>query len=104
MAEGNKHLGYKAALNEIELESPGSKHDFYFGFLARASARFVPEAEAEQETLHPCPTCGAPTTGDECVAFGSDFADTVTSFQIPLTFAWGRQDYGAGGFATPRTG
>src|SRR5574341_1925295 len=30
LAEGNKHLGYKAALNAIELESPGSKHDFYF--------------------------------------------------------------------------
>jgi uncharacterized protein (TIGR00269 family) len=66
MAAGNRHLGYKEALNAVEASSPGSKHDFYFGFLARASARFVPEAEAEQESLHPCPTCGAPTTGDEC--------------------------------------
>jgi tRNA(Ile)-lysidine synthase TilS/MesJ len=37
MAVGNKHLGYKEALNEIEARRPGSKHDFYFGFLARAS-------------------------------------------------------------------
>ena len=41
MAAGNKHLGYKEALNAIEATSPGSKHDFYFGFLARASDRFT---------------------------------------------------------------
>ena len=39
MAAGNKHLGYKEALNQIEVQSPGSKHDFYFGFLRRASSR-----------------------------------------------------------------
>ena len=43
MAAGNKHLGYKEALNAIEATSPGSKHDFYFGFLARASERFTPD-------------------------------------------------------------
>ena len=41
MAAGNKHLGYKEALNAIEATSPGTKHDFYFGFLARASDRFT---------------------------------------------------------------
>ncbi len=71
MAEGNRHLGYKEALNAIEATSPGSKHDFYFGFLARASAHFRPEAEAEQETLRACPQCGAPTTSDGVCAFCS---------------------------------
>ena len=66
MAVGNKHLGYKEALNSIEATSPGSKHDFYFGFLARASARFVPDAEAEQAGLEACTRCGAPTTGEIC--------------------------------------
>jgi tRNA-5-methyluridine54 2-sulfurtransferase len=66
MAAGNKHLGYKDALNAIEVQSPGSKHDFYFGFLKRASARFVPDAAAEQGELVPCQRCGAPTTGDVC--------------------------------------
>lgn len=66
MAEGNKHLGYKDALNSIEVQSPGSKHDFYFGFLARASARFTPDAEAEQEQLLACISCGAPTTTETC--------------------------------------
>jgi uncharacterized protein (TIGR00269 family) len=66
MAAGNKHLGYKEALNAIEAESPGSKHDFYFGFLKRASERFLPEAEAEQGELAPCTQCGAPTSGEVC--------------------------------------
>ncbi len=66
MAVGNKHLGYKDALNAIEVTSPGSKHDFYFGFLSRASARFRAEAEHDQDELHPCPSCGAPTTAERC--------------------------------------
>lgn len=66
MAAGNKHLGYKEALNAIETQSPGSKHDFYFGFLKRASERFLPEAEAEQDDLLSCVKCGAPTTGEVC--------------------------------------
>ena len=66
MAGGNKHLGYKEALNTIEASSPGTKHDFYFGFLARASERFTPDAEAEQEQLTSCASCGAPTTSEVC--------------------------------------
>ena len=37
MAVGNKHLGYKDALNAIEERSPGTKATFYVGFLERAS-------------------------------------------------------------------
>jgi tRNA-5-methyluridine54 2-sulfurtransferase len=66
MAAGNRHLGYKEALNAIEATSPGTKHDFYFGFLARASDRFTPEAEEVQEQLRACERCGAPTTGEVC--------------------------------------
>jgi uncharacterized protein (TIGR00269 family) len=66
MAAGNRHLGYKAALNEIEAGSPGAKHDFYFGFLKRASDRFQAEAEEDREGLAPCARCGSPTTGDVC--------------------------------------
>ncbi|MEI7592565.1 MAG: ATP-binding protein [Actinomycetes bacterium] len=66
MAAGNKHLGYKAALNAIEETSPGTKHDFYFGFLSRASAYFRPVAEGEQADLLPCTSCGAPTTAEVC--------------------------------------
>jgi uncharacterized protein (TIGR00269 family) len=66
MADGNRHIGYKEALNAIEARSPGSKHDFYFGFLARASSRFIAQAEAEQEELSACERCGAPTSADVC--------------------------------------
>ena len=45
MAVGNKHLGYKDALNRVEEQSPGSKASFYFSFLDRVSAHFRPEAE-----------------------------------------------------------
>lgn len=66
MAIGNKHLGYKEALNAIEDQSPGSKQAFYFGFLEKASSHFRPEAVAEQAALHGCPTCGSPTTSEVC--------------------------------------
>jgi uncharacterized protein (TIGR00269 family) len=66
MAAGNRHLGYKEALNAIEEQSPGSKHAFYFGFLEKVSPLFRPEAQAEQEQLQPCAQCGTPTTGDVC--------------------------------------
>lgn len=65
-AAGNKHLGYKEALNSIEEQSPGTKNAFYFGFLARASGRFTQESAASREDLDECPTCGSPTTGEVC--------------------------------------
>ncbi len=66
MAEGNKHLGYKELLNSIEDDSPGTKHAFYFGFLARASALFTGDTAAEQGALGTCERCGAPSAGDIC--------------------------------------
>jgi uncharacterized protein (TIGR00269 family) len=66
MAAGNRHLGYKEALNQVEARSPGSKADFYFGFLRNAQERFMAEARAEQDNLTPCATCGAPTPGEVC--------------------------------------
>ena len=66
MAAGNRHLGYKEALNVIEEQSPGSKHAFYFGFLEKASPLFTPEAASEQERLQQCARCGTPTTGEVC--------------------------------------
>ncbi len=66
MSAGNRHLVYKEALNDIEKASPGAKHAFYFGFLARASERFAAEAEAERVDLAACRSCGAPTTTEVC--------------------------------------
>jgi tRNA-5-methyluridine54 2-sulfurtransferase len=66
MAAGNRHLGYKEALNAVEATSPGTKHDFYFGFLSRAADRFTGEAAAEREHLGACERCGAPTPNEVC--------------------------------------
>ena len=66
MAEGNRHLRYKEALNMIEAASPGTKHDFYFGFLARAADRFQPEAAEAKLALGACTRCGAPTPDELC--------------------------------------
>ena len=60
-AVGNKHLGYKEALNAIEEQSPGSKNAFYFGFLARAADKFAGASEKSREDLRECPSCGSPT-------------------------------------------
>jgi uncharacterized protein (TIGR00269 family) len=66
MAAGNRHLRYKDALNAIEAGSPGTKHAFYFEFLAKAAGHFQPEAATAQDGLVACTRCGAPTTGEVC--------------------------------------
>jgi uncharacterized protein (TIGR00269 family) len=66
MSAGNRHLGYKAALNDVEETSPGSKAAFYFGFLERIAPLVVSSAEAERQGLHPCPECGSPTVSAIC--------------------------------------
>jgi tRNA-5-methyluridine54 2-sulfurtransferase len=66
MAAGNKHLGYKDALNTIEEQSPGTKAAFYLTVIDRVAATFDAAAADERGALRPCPGCGSPTTGDLC--------------------------------------
>lgn len=66
MAEGNRHLGYKETLNQLEERSPGSKAAFLLGFFERGHDRFSGDSDAEQIELTPCTACGSPTTGDVC--------------------------------------
>ncbi len=66
MAAGNRHLGYKEALNAIEETSPGAKNAFLFGFFDRAYDRFSGDAAEEKAELGACRECGAPTPGDLC--------------------------------------
>lgn len=66
MSSGNRHLGYKEALNSIEETSPGSKAAFYFGFLERIAPLVQATAMEEREGMHPCPGCGSPTVSDIC--------------------------------------
>jgi uncharacterized protein (TIGR00269 family) len=66
MAAGNRHLGYKEALNALEERSPGTKADFYFGFLRRASGRFRAGADQDRAGLGSCASCGAPSMSEVC--------------------------------------
>ncbi|HUI48946.1 MAG TPA: ATP-binding protein [Acidimicrobiia bacterium] len=66
MAAGNRHLGYKSALNDIEERSPGTKAAFVFGFLERARPQFVGGAETARGGLRACSVCGSPTPADTC--------------------------------------
>jgi len=66
MAAGNKHLGYKATLNALEAESPGSKAAFYLNFVERMAPLLSGHLRDEREALGQCSECGAPTSGDVC--------------------------------------
>lgn len=69
MAKGSKMLLYKDALNRLETESPGTKQAFYWGFLEK-QAKIRPMTSSmtaiDQAHLHPCRSCGQPTTADTC--------------------------------------
>ena len=67
MADGNRHIGFKNLLNQLETQSPGTKAAFISGFWSRGHAAFADEADDERAALLPCVECGAPTTtGDRC--------------------------------------
>lgn len=66
MAAGNRHLGYKAALNGLDGTSPGTKAAFYLGFLERLAPLLTGMRTAAGTTLDACARCGAPTTSDVC--------------------------------------
>lgn len=82
MAVGNKHLAFKEALNLLEDRSPGSKAEFYFGYLKRVADRFVDSEDRNR--LGTCSTCGAPTDADTC-AFCRLVARSTGRAQ-PVTF------------------
>ncbi|MGH7231726.1 MAG: ATP-binding protein [Nitrospiraceae bacterium] len=69
MAKGSKMLLYKEVLNKLETESPGTKQSFYWGFLEQQATGRAPGqsmTEKDQASLHPCATCGQPTTAEVC--------------------------------------
>ncbi|OQW37633.1 MAG: ATP pyrophosphatase [Nitrospira sp. SG-bin1] len=69
MAQGARTLLYKEVLNRLETESPGTKQYFYWGFLEKQRKKVsatTSMTEKDQATLHPCRSCGQPTTADTC--------------------------------------
>ena len=63
LVAGNTQLRYKATLDAIERESPGTKASFYHGFLERGREHFT---EDDPPELTACATCGMPTTAEVC--------------------------------------
>jgi tRNA-5-methyluridine54 2-sulfurtransferase len=62
-AKGATSIAHKEMLNRLEDASPGSKHNFLFGFLEKARPAFE---RVEQVELHECTACGQVTTGAVC--------------------------------------
>ena len=63
LVAGNTQLRYKEAMNRLESTSPGTKAQFFLGYLERAAPLF---AEQDAVELAACERCGQPTTGRFC--------------------------------------
>jgi uncharacterized protein (TIGR00269 family) len=68
-AKGSTTNFYKELLNQLELNSPGAKQQFYLQFLQARDGGKVSFAEANRVELHPCLRCGQPTTAGTLCAF-----------------------------------
>jgi tRNA-5-methyluridine54 2-sulfurtransferase len=64
MAAGNRHLGFKEALNALEARSPGTKAAFYLEFLDKAAHLF--RSDEDRDALGTCSRCGAPASSEVC--------------------------------------
>jgi uncharacterized protein (TIGR00269 family) len=68
-AVGATTIVYKELLNKLEARSPGAKHGFYLEFLrAKRKGQLLLPSEDDM-VLHPCDTCGQPTTAPGRCAF-----------------------------------
>jgi uncharacterized protein (TIGR00269 family) len=63
LVAGNTQLRYKEAFAAIERTSPGTKAQFYLGYLDRGMPLFASEDRA---VLRACERCGQPTTARFC--------------------------------------
>ncbi|HJR19826.1 MAG TPA: TIGR00269 family protein [Actinomycetota bacterium] len=63
LVAGNTALRYKDALNLLEQRSPGTKQQFFFGYLDKIAPMFESHDQVE---LRSCSECGQPTTGEVC--------------------------------------
>lgn len=68
-AKGSTTNYYKELLNQAELNSPGTKQQFYLEFLQARDTGRVTFGEAARAELHPCVRCGQPTTAGDLCAF-----------------------------------
>ncbi len=67
-AVGATSIYHKELLNQMEADRPGAKLSFYLSFLrAKQGGLFSTESTEERASLHPCSSCGQPTSApDQC--------------------------------------
>src|SRR5207249_5662050 len=63
LVAGNTQLRYKEAMNAIEATSPGTKAQFFLGYLDRGAPLFRADVPV---SLSACERCAQPTTGRFC--------------------------------------
>ena len=63
LVAGNTQLRHKEAMNQLERSSPGTKAQFFLGYLDRAANLFDGQ---DAPSLSACERCGQPTTGRFC--------------------------------------
>lgn len=68
-AKGSTTNLYKELLNQLELNSPGAKQQYYLSFLQARDEGRVAFAQGDPAELHPCLRCGQPTTAGNLCAF-----------------------------------
>ena len=64
LVAGNTQLRYKEAMNAIESRSPGTKAQFFLGYLDRGMP--ILRTANDHVDLVACANCGQPTTGTFC--------------------------------------
>ncbi len=68
-AQGASSIYAKGILNQIESQSPGSKHQFYLGFLRARESGLIASDGAADVPSDTCAQCGQPTTAGGLCAF-----------------------------------
>ncbi|MGL1861722.1 MAG: adenine nucleotide alpha hydrolase family protein [Pseudodesulfovibrio sp.] len=63
---GASFTNHKELWGELEFRSPGQKFQFYNGFMQRGKQAFANLEKETGATLHPCDTCGSPTSVGTC--------------------------------------
>jgi uncharacterized protein (TIGR00269 family) len=68
-AVGATSIHHKDVLNHMEEGAPGTKAQFYLGFLRARKAGFFCDEPGDDAELHPCTSCGQPTSAPGLCAF-----------------------------------
>lgn len=68
-AANAKSIYYKEVLNQLELDRPGAKLNFYLSFLRAKDDLVFPSLDADNQPPQRCQQCGQPTTAPGNCAF-----------------------------------